>query len=136
MRQSKLLKASRFGDILRSTLSWWRSAMISASREARDLKSPMTTHQISFSISPMRRSIARFAALRQWDKVYDKDSGVRSLESVQCGANLIDHSRVRQIRNGKDDPTVLFSLYGPYRVRSCGAPCVPPRWDRGAPHCS
>ena len=73
MRRSKLLKASRFGDFLRSTMSWWRSAMISASREARDLKSPMTTHKISFSISPMRRSIARFAALRQWDKVYDKD---------------------------------------------------------------
>ena len=77
MRRSKLLKARRFGDFLRSTLSWWRSAMISASREARDLKSPMTTHQISFSISPMRRSIARFAALRQWDKVYDKDNGLR-----------------------------------------------------------
>lgn len=48
-------------------MSWWRSATISASREARDLKSPMTTHQISFSISLIRRSIARFAALRQWD---------------------------------------------------------------------
>ncbi len=34
-----------------------------ASREARDLKSPMTTHQISLSISLMSRSIARFAAL-------------------------------------------------------------------------
>ena len=39
MRRSKLLKASRFVDFLRSTLSWWRSATISASREARDLKS-------------------------------------------------------------------------------------------------
>ena len=73
MRRSKLLKASRFGDFLRSTMSWWRSAMISASREARDLKSPMTTHKISLSKSLMRRSIARFAALRQRDKVYDKD---------------------------------------------------------------
>jgi|SRR5208337_4504162 len=73
MRRSKLLKASRFADFLRNTLSWWRSATISASREARDLKSPTTTHQISFSISPMSRSIARFAALRQWDRVYDKD---------------------------------------------------------------
>ena len=68
MRRSKLLKASRFGDFLRSTMSWWRSAMISASREARDLKSsPMTPHKISFSKSLMRRSIAQFAALRQWD---------------------------------------------------------------------
>ena len=63
MRRSKLLKASRFVDFLRSTLSWWRSATISASREARDLKSPMTTHQISLSISLMSRSIAQFAAL-------------------------------------------------------------------------
>jgi hypothetical protein len=31
MRRSKLLKAGRFGDFLRSTLSWWRSATISAS---------------------------------------------------------------------------------------------------------
>ena len=52
------------GSKVRSTLSWWRSATISASSEARDRKSPMTTHQISLSISPMRRSIARFAALR------------------------------------------------------------------------
>ena len=64
MRRSKLLKAGRFGDFLRSTLSWWRSATISASSVARDRKSPMTTQQISLSISPMRRSIARFAALR------------------------------------------------------------------------
>ena len=56
MRRSKLLKASRFVDFLRSTLSWWRSATISASREARDLKSPMTPHQISLSTSPMSRS--------------------------------------------------------------------------------
>ncbi len=58
---------------LRSTLSWWRSATISASSEARDRNSPMTTHEISLSISPMRRSIARFAVMRRWDRVYDKD---------------------------------------------------------------
>ena len=85
MRRSKLLKASRFGDFLRSTMSWWRSAMISASREVRDLKSPMTTHKISFSISPMRRSIARFAALRQWDKVYDKDKD----QADTCGVGKV-----------------------------------------------
>ena len=53
MRRSKLLKASRFVDFFRSTLSWWRSATISASREARDRNSPMTAHQISLSMSPM-----------------------------------------------------------------------------------
>jgi hypothetical protein len=39
------------GDFLHSTLSWWRSARISASSEARDRNSPMTTHQISLTIS-------------------------------------------------------------------------------------
>ena len=87
MRRSKLLKASRFGDFLRSTMSWWRSAMISASREARDLKSPMTTHKISLSKSLMRRSIAQFAALRQQDKVYDKDNG-RSSSKILLGFEL------------------------------------------------
>jgi hypothetical protein len=77
MRRSKVVKAIRFGAFLRSTLSWWRSATISASSEARDRNSPMTTHEISLSISPMRRSIARFALMRQWDRVYDKDNGRR-----------------------------------------------------------
>jgi hypothetical protein len=39
-----VLKASRFGAFLCSTLGWWRSVRISASSEARDRKSPMTTH--------------------------------------------------------------------------------------------
>ena len=57
-----MLKASRFGAFRRSTLSWWRSIRISASSEARDRKSPMTAHQINLNMSPMSRSIARFAA--------------------------------------------------------------------------
>ena len=44
--RSKLLKGTRFGDFLRSTLSWWRSDRISASSETRDRNSPMTVHQI------------------------------------------------------------------------------------------
>src|ERR1700681_2803069 len=39
MRRSKLLKAGRFGDFLRSTLSWWRSATISASRSHGEVDS-------------------------------------------------------------------------------------------------
>jgi hypothetical protein len=39
----------------------------------------MIANQISLSRSPMRRSIARFAALRQWDKVYDLDTVILSL---------------------------------------------------------
>jgi hypothetical protein len=42
-----LLKASRFGDFLRSTLSWWLSVKISASSEALDRNSPMTAYRIS-----------------------------------------------------------------------------------------
>jgi len=52
-RRSKLLKASRFGAFLRSTLSWWHSVRISASSEARDRKRPMATAQISLSMSPI-----------------------------------------------------------------------------------
>src|SRR5476651_1606639 len=69
------MKAIRFGAFLRRTLSWWRSARISASSEVRDRKSPIIANQISSSRSAMRRSIARFAALRQWDKDYDMDNG-------------------------------------------------------------
>jgi hypothetical protein len=49
MRRSKLLKASRFVDFLRSTLSWWHSATISTSREARDLESPMSIKVYPFN---------------------------------------------------------------------------------------
>ena len=52
------------GLFLVRSQSWWRSATISASREARDLKSLTTTHEISLSTSLMSRSIAQFAALR------------------------------------------------------------------------
>jgi hypothetical protein len=83
-------------------MSWWRSAMISASRAARDLKSPMTTHQISFSISPMRRSIARFAALRQWDKVYDKDT-------VRVESAIVEHV-IEAAKIADMDPALLMAI--------------------------
>ena len=54
----EIAKASRFGDFLRSTLSWYRSVKISASSETLDRNSPMTAHQISLSISPIGASIA------------------------------------------------------------------------------
>jgi hypothetical protein len=59
---STLLKTSRFGAFLRSTLSCGCSATISASREDRDRKNQETTHQISLSKSRIGPSIARFAA--------------------------------------------------------------------------
>jgi hypothetical protein len=39
----------------------------------------MTAHQISLITSPMGRSIDRFAAMRQWDRVYNRDSYPPSL---------------------------------------------------------
>jgi hypothetical protein len=47
---------------------------ISAASETLDRNSPMTAHQISLRMSPMGASIARFAILRQSDRVYDRDS--------------------------------------------------------------
>ena len=68
----ELLKAGRFGDFLRSTLSCWRSVRISAPSEILDRKRPMTAQQISFRTSAMGGSIARFAASGQSDRVYDR----------------------------------------------------------------
>jgi hypothetical protein len=69
-----LLKATRFDDFLRSTLSSQRNVKISASSEALDRNNPITAHQINLSTSAMGQSIARFAAARQPDRVYDRDS--------------------------------------------------------------
>ncbi len=71
MRRSKLLKASRFGDFLRSTLSWWRSATISASREASEEPDDHPPDQIEpIPHEPEHRPIRGFALV---DRVYDKD---------------------------------------------------------------
>jgi len=40
----------------------------------RDQNNPMTAHQISLRMSPIGASIARFAAIRQLDRVYGSDS--------------------------------------------------------------
>jgi hypothetical protein len=54
-------------------LSWWRRVKISASSEDLDRNNPMTAHQISLRMSPIGASIARFAAIRQLDRVYGSD---------------------------------------------------------------
>jgi transposase len=64
---------SLLGDFLRSTLSWWRRVKISASSDDLDRNNPMTAHQISLRMSPIGASIARFAAIRQLDRVYGSD---------------------------------------------------------------
>jgi hypothetical protein len=46
-----LLKANRFGDLRRSTLSWCRRTRISASNAARDRNSPIKAHQINLQRS-------------------------------------------------------------------------------------
>src|SRR6266513_3039128 len=46
-----LLKATRFGDLRRSTLSWCRRTRISASNAGRDRNSPIKAHQINLQRS-------------------------------------------------------------------------------------
>jgi hypothetical protein len=46
-----LLKANRFGDLRRSTLSWCRRTRISASNAARGRNSPTKAHQINLQRS-------------------------------------------------------------------------------------
>jgi hypothetical protein len=46
-----LLKANRFGDLRRSTLSWCRRTRISACNAARDRNSPIKAHQINLQRS-------------------------------------------------------------------------------------
>jgi hypothetical protein len=53
--RSTLEKAKRPGDLRRSTFSWCRSTRISASRAARDRKSPTNAHQISLQRSTIGR---------------------------------------------------------------------------------
>jgi hypothetical protein len=60
--------------ILRGTLSWWCRVKISASSDDLDRNNPMTVHQISLRMSPIGASIARFAAIRQLDRVYGSDT--------------------------------------------------------------
>ena len=43
-----LPRAGRFGDLRRRMLSWWRSARISISNEARDRNTPISAHQIRY----------------------------------------------------------------------------------------
>jgi hypothetical protein len=49
--RSMLPRIGRFGDLRRWILSWWRSARISISSEARDRNNPISPHQISLQSS-------------------------------------------------------------------------------------
>jgi len=49
--RSILPKIGRFGDLRRKILSWWRSASISISSEARDRNNPTSPYQISLQRS-------------------------------------------------------------------------------------
>ena len=71
--RSRPLNVGRFDDCLCSTLSWWRRATISASREDRDRKNPVRADQTSWSISTMAENINRFDVARQPDRFYGRD---------------------------------------------------------------
>ena len=64
-RRSRLLKATRFGDLRRSTLSWCRRIRISVCNAARDRNSPTTAHRINLQRSPMAIDYYRFSGNRQ-----------------------------------------------------------------------
>src|ERR1700731_3470163 len=63
MRRSKLLKAGRFGDFLRSTLSWWRSVRISASRSHGEVDSDRRSGRVRLR-SPTLETTMQTAADR------------------------------------------------------------------------
>jgi hypothetical protein len=50
-KRSIVPRIGRFGELRRRILSWWRSARISISSEARDRNNPISPHQISLQSS-------------------------------------------------------------------------------------
>ena len=57
IRRSTLLKASRFGDFLRSTSSWWRSVRISASSETLDRNSVSLLYVSDYKKGPQQNHV-------------------------------------------------------------------------------
>jgi hypothetical protein len=68
------VRATRFGDLRRRTLSWCRSTRTSASNAARDRNSPIKAHQINLQRSPIERTINRFAGVSQLFWVCGRDT--------------------------------------------------------------
>jgi hypothetical protein len=66
------LKESFFGAVRRRTFICWRKLQISASSVARDRIRSTIIQPISLQISLIARSLFRFAAARQPDRVYDR----------------------------------------------------------------
>jgi hypothetical protein len=93
-----------------STLCWWRKVKISASSDDLDRNNPMTVHQISLRMSPIGASIARFAAIRQLDRVYASDNRRILVQGKVCSrAVVIGHIRkeeVTQVSFAEDDDMV------------------------------
>ena len=76
----------------------------------RDQNNPMTAHQISLRMSPIGASIARFAAIRQLDRVYASDNRRILVQGKVCSrAVVIGHIRkeeVTQVSFAEDDDMV------------------------------
>ena len=60
-RRSILPRTTRFGDLRRRTLSWWRRTRTSACNATRDRNSPAIAHQLNPRNSPIGLTINRFA---------------------------------------------------------------------------
>jgi len=80
--RSMLLRPTRYGDLRRSTLSWWRSTRISASNAARDRNSRVNAHQINLQRSLIHGTINRFADVSQLFWVCGRDRGREKLNDA------------------------------------------------------
>src|SRR3977135_4374275 len=76
-----LLRATRFGDLRRRTLSWCRSTRTSASNATRGRNSPIKAHQINLQRSLIDGTIDRFAGISQLFLVCGRDTPRSSLKA-------------------------------------------------------
>src|SRR5664279_5546713 len=93
-----LLRAGRFGDLRRKILSWWRSARLSISSEARDRNNPISPHQISLHSSiieqklhPIRCCSPVVLGLRQGQRATMRNRGSAGnceTRSTETAANM------------------------------------------------
>jgi putative SOS response-associated peptidase YedK len=111
-----LLRATRFGDLRRRTLSWCRSTRTSASNAARDRNSPIKAHQINLQRSPIERTINRFAGVSQLFWVCGRDR-VRTFTIITVPSNDMIariHDRMPAILRSEDYERWLGSDPDPY----------------------
>ena len=98
-----VLRATRFGDLRCSTLSWCRRTRISASNAARGRNSLIKAHQINLQMSLIGRSINRFAGASQPFWVYGTDS------QTWAGRGMTPQWMREQIKAGRKPEQLLIN---------------------------